>query len=121
MNPDDEVPIIDIDPFGGHYVQKHASGRSSTIQDNSEEYSPEFAIKDEEKELYEQAVSMEGYLTKVATNLFKSKLKRYFKVIAHGSYLVYWKEVPKPKECAFPCGVFFVGDMFDIEQQSGTR
>lgn len=43
------------------------------------------------------------------------KQKRYFKIIASGNYLVYYKERPDQKASVEPLGVYKVVDMEDIE------
>jgi len=65
----------------------------------------------EQRELYEMAMLIEGFLLKKSSKLLIGHQKRFFKVIANGGYLAYFKEKPKFGEIVTPKGVYTIKDM----------
>lgn len=62
------------------------------------------------------AMAREGWLEKKAHNFLFGKQKRYFKVMAQGTYLAYFGSKPKYGETNIPNGVISIKDMTDIEK-----
>ena len=75
-----------------------------------------FKIKREQKELYEMAMAREGWLEKKARNIFVGNQKRFFKIMAQGTYLAYFRSKPKYGETNPPNGVISIKDMTNIEK-----
>lgn len=57
---------------------------------------------------------MEGFLNKKSSHLLLGSQRRFFKVIANGGYMAYYKKMPKFGETIAPSGVFTIKDMRDI-------
>ena len=70
----------------------------------------------EQRELYEMAMLMEGFLSKKSSKFFVGNQKRFFKVIANGGYLAYYKERPKFGATVIPNGVYTIKDMKGIRR-----
>lgn len=99
------APAIDFDCFQGAMMQTSDESGVSTVI---------FKIKREQKELYEMSMAREGWLDKKTNNFFLGNQKRFFKVMAFGTYLVYFKTKPKFGESNLPQGVISIKDMTDI-------
>jgi phage antirepressor YoqD-like protein len=66
------------------------------------------------------AMVHEGWLTKKARSMFAGSQKRFFKIMAQGRYLAYYKKSPKFGEANIPNGVFEIKTMSGIEVDSKT-
>lgn len=61
-------------------------------------------------------MAQEGWLEKKARNFLVGSQKRFFKVMAQGTYLAYFSSKPKYGETNIPNGVFSIKEMTDIDK-----
>ena len=73
-------------------------------------------LRREEREIYEQAKQREGKVWKKSHNILVGFQKRYFKVLASGTYLAYYNQMPvSGKDLPKPNGVFEIVLMQSIK------
>ena len=62
------------------------------------------------------AMMLEGFLEKRTDSMIKVFQKKYFKVIAHGAYIIYFDKQPNnlSKKVSVPNGVFFIHKVENI-------
>ena len=74
------------------------------------------SFRRQERELFEMAMVLSGWVSKKTKTLFSRWQKKYFQVIANGAYLAYYDKQPDRlrKDVLVPNGVFLIHEVIDI-------